>query len=506
VLALPFLARSRRPAPSPGALARETVVVVTPHNQAVRYEFGRAFREHMAKKGRQVQIDWRTPGGTAEIARFLGSQYTASFARYWTRQLGRAWSSRIAAGFMTAAPASAGAGEVAEARQAFLTSDVGCGADLLFGGGVVEHVKDAEAGRLVDAGIIPRHPELFGPTGIPQEIGGQASWDRAGRWFGTCVSSFGICFNRDVLRRLGVAVPSSWAGLTDPRLHGQLALVDPTKSGSAATAFESIVQAEIQRAGVAAGWARAVRLIRRMAGNARYFTDSSSNVPLDVAAGDAAAGMCIDFYGRFQSEAAAAAGQADRIGFATAHGQTAINADPIGLLRGAPHRDLAIELIEFVLSEEGQKVWAFRRGAPGGPERYALRRLAILPRLYEPAFDADRADPGENPYTEARQFTYHESWTGPFMAAISFVIRVMCVDTETELQAAYGALAASGFPPRATATFDDLTLVDYATMSGPLQAALKSSDPLVEAAWSRKLVRHFRELYARAAQLAREGQ
>src|SRR6185312_9266034 len=150
--------------------------------------------------GRQVDIDWRTPGGTAEISRVLVGEYTASFQLYWTRTLGRRWSSEIAAGFMRLADR---AGEVADARQAFLQSDVSCGVDLLFGGGSTEHARQADAGRLVDSGFVTAHPELFGPKAIPQSVGDQPFWDAQGRWIGTCLSTFGICFNRDLLGRLG---------------------------------------------------------------------------------------------------------------------------------------------------------------------------------------------------------------------------------------------------------------------------------------------------------------
>ena len=266
-----------------------------------------------------------------------------------------------------------------------------------------------------------------------------------------------------------------------------------------------ILQTQMQRAGVTEGWARGLRLIRRIAGNARYFTDSSSKVPIDVAAGDAAVGTCIDYYGRFQGETVATAGRPGRVGYASASGETMINADPIGLLRGAPHRALAIDLIEFIVSEEGQKLWSFRRGTPGGPQQYALRRLPILPVLYEHRFDDLRADPDENPYEEAQGFTYRPEWTAPLFSTIAFVVRVMCVDAATELTDAYGALSAAGFPPEATAAFDDVSAVDHATASGPLRAALRSPDPLQEAAWARRLLHSFRDGYARAAALARQG-
>jgi ABC-type Fe3+ transport system substrate-binding protein len=506
VLVAPFAARSgrteaRQPGPS------ETLVIVTPHNQAVRYEFARAFREHMARLGRRVEIDWRTPGGTSEISRYLAAQYTAAFELYWTRHLGRAWSGEIASGFMRpadghgAAPSAA----LAAARAAFLASDVGLGIDLLFGGGSAEFTRQADAGRLVDGGFVAANPDLFGPTGIPQTVGGEAFWDAHGRWIGTCLASFGICFNGDSLRRLQLEVPSSWEELTAPRLHGQLALGDPTKTGSVATIFESIVQRQMQLAGPTEGWTRAMRLIRRMGGNARYFTDSAATIPLDVATGDAAAGTCIDYYGRFQHATAAEAGHPDRMGFSVARGETVIDADPIGLLRGAPHRELALAFIGFVLSPEGQHLWSFRRGAPGGPERYTLGRSPILPSVYEEPTAAYRAGGDDNAYVEARAFDYHAAWTGPIRNAMSFVIRSMCVDTQDELARAYGALAQAGFPPRATAAFDDMTLVDYATVSGAIKQALQSPDPLQQQGWSRRLVQHFRDSYARAAALARQG-
>jgi iron(III) transport system substrate-binding protein len=511
VVILPFLMRGRGPtteAHEGGSMvsATETLVVLTPHNGAVRFEFGRAFREEMAKRGRHVEIDWRTPGGSAEISRYLASEYLASFQRFWTTQRHRPWSAEVAAGFM-AHSASDGAvdGGAAEARRDFMSSEVGCGMDVLFGGGSSEHIKHAEAGRLVDAGLVQRHPEIFGPAAIPHRVRGQTYWDEQGRWMGTCLSSFGICFNGDVLQRLGVARPATWNDLTDGRLHGQLALADPTKSGAVAKTFETIVQAQMQRLGVVEGWASAMRQIRRIGGNARYFNDASSKVVLDVAAGDAAAAMCIDFYGRFESETVAALGHPERAGFVAPPGETATDPDPISLLRGAPHRELAVAFIEFVLSEAGQKIWAFRRGTPGGPQRYTLRRLAILPRIYDRAFDVYRGDPEENPYSDTQQVDYHQPWTGPLVGAMAFVIRVMCVDTELELQRAYGALVAAGFPPRATAAFDDVSLVDHATVSGPIRAAVKSPDPLEEAAWSRKLAAHFRELYGRVEGLARAG-
>jgi ABC-type glycerol-3-phosphate transport system substrate-binding protein len=245
-----------------------------------------------------------------------------------------------------------------------------------------------------------------------------------------------------------------------------------------------------------------MRLIRRLGANARYFTDAAPKIALDVATGDSAAGMCIDFYGRFQSEASVHGGPS-RIGFAMPQGGTSIDADAIGLLRGAPHRELALEFIDFVLSREGQKLWNFKVGTPQGPERYALRRLPVLPELYRPEYSALRSDPEERPFEQARSFEYHTGWTSPLLRSLAFVIRVMCVDTADDLAKAYRALASHGFPPRATAMFDDVALVDHAAASGPIRAALGSGNPIDEVALGNRLVSSLRAQYRSVADLAR---
>ena len=66
------------------AAADDTIVIITPHNEQIRYEFSRAFGEHCKKQtGRTIRVDWRMPGGTSEIARYLKGEYYAAFERMW---------------------------------------------------------------------------------------------------------------------------------------------------------------------------------------------------------------------------------------------------------------------------------------------------------------------------------------------------------------------------------------------------------------------------------------
>src|SRR5260370_250831 len=163
----------------------------------------------------------------------------------------------------------------------------------MFGTGGPSFVRHAASGWLVDSGVLRTHRELSNDAALHERVGGTRFWDPEGRWVGTCLSSFGVCFNKSVLERLGIAdVPASWQDLTNPRYFAQLALADPTKSGSAATSFEMVVQEQINRsaAELAArgesaaeidprappeGWDRAMRLIRPIGANPPHFTHSA---------------------------------------------------------------------------------------------------------------------------------------------------------------------------------------------------------------------------------------
>ena len=71
-------------------LSADQLVIVSPHNEAIRYEFEQAFRAYYEKlTGRKVSIDWRATGGTSEIARYVSSAYEAVFRDYWVNTMKR---------------------------------------------------------------------------------------------------------------------------------------------------------------------------------------------------------------------------------------------------------------------------------------------------------------------------------------------------------------------------------------------------------------------------------
>ncbi len=513
VVALPFLLRP------PEDVARDydhVLVVVTPHNEAIRHEFARGFsRWYEERTGDSVRIDWRIPGGTSEIARMLGAEYQAAFRNHWTRDLGHRWSREVLGGFDDAGIDPERETPAGRARRTFLESDVGIGIDVFFGGGSFEFNRQARAGRLVDSGLREIRPEWFGDETIPLEVSGEPFRDEEDRWIGVVLSSFGIIYNTVSLDRLGIdPYPERWTDLGDPRLRGEVALADPTKSGSIAKAFEMVIQEQIQDVRnelggegdyVWEGWERAMRLIQVMGANARYFTDSASQPIVDVSLGDAAVGMSIDFYGRFQEETLVRRGS-DRFRYVTPVGGSTLSVDPIAMLRGAPNPELARAFIEYTVSLDGQKLWNFRPGSEGGPERFALRRIPVRRDFYREAWRERRSDPDVLPYETADEFVYHPEWTGPLFREMSFIVRVMCLDVHDELREAWRALIRADFPPRATEVFRDVSRVSHARAGDTVAPALRSPDPVDEVRLARELGAAFRDQYRRAAELARRGE
>ncbi len=516
------------------------LVIITPHNENICREYGQAFTKHWKEKtGEILYIDWRVPGGTSELSMFLRSEYAAAFQQYWTHGMGRSWSQQVASAFTNAKlnidPDKGGAlSEEQEARALFMKNDIGVGIDLFFGGGAYDFEQQARSGFLVSSdisgkhgltSIFKKHPEWFQEDVIPQSCSGETFYDKDKRWVGTCLSSMGICYNRDVLRRLGIEKqPGSWMDLADPKYIRQIALSDPNKSGSVAKSFEQLIQQQISLAmaevkktpkpfqtekdlvdeGLRLGWDNGLTLIMRISANTRYFTDAAPKIPLEVSQGDAAAGMSIDFYGRSFEDQVRKPDGSSRMAFVTPVGGTSFGVDPIGMLRGAPEPAVATAFMEFVLSEEGQKLWNFQVGAPGGPTQTALRRLPVRKDFYTKENLALMTDGTVDPYEAAKAFTYHPEWTSHLLGVIRFLVKAMCVESHDEQRRAWEMLAHTGFPQRATTIFEDTRMINYNTAQ-EIALLLNKKDNAQVMKKARELGIAFRNQYNRAYELAKDG-
>ncbi len=528
VLAAPFALRPREPGLT--RHADETLVILTPHNETIRHEFSRAFAEHMlAKNNKKVRIDWRAIGGTSDISRFVDSSFEAAFEHHWRRELKKDWRAPGTPGLVAVSKEQPDDSphddtQVEAARREFLNSEVGIGVDLMFGGGTYPFERHGAQGHLVKSGIFEKHPEWFEEDVIPMKASGELLYDPNHLWVGSCLSSFGICYNQDWIERLDMKPPTQWEDLGDPLLAGTIALADPTKSGSATKAFEMLIQEQLAltvdavnyeeevdpeqayKKALDEGWTNALNLIQRIAGNARYFTDYSPKIPHDVAQGNAAAGMCIDFYGRTLNQQLMRPDGTSRLKFVIPKGGTSIGADPFAMFRGAPHKELALDFMEFVLSPAGQRLWHYKKDAPFGPKEQALRRMPIRKDAYDPAELVHSSDPDARPYDKAEAFMYHPEWTGDQFQVIQFLIQVMCLETHEELKLAWEALIQANFPPRAKEIFFDVSYLGYTNVTGELSQNILEGDPLTVQKRRRDLRENFRKNYILAATKARLGE
>jgi ABC-type Fe3+ transport system substrate-binding protein len=307
----------------PAIVLADKLVLISPHWEGIRYEFERAFKaRYQRETGRTVEFEWMDVGGSSETLRYVESE--------------------------------------------FRNKPTGIGIDIFFGGGYDPYLALKKT-HLLEPYILPK-PLL---EKIPQRLAGVPLYDPDHTWYGATLAGFGIVYNKVVLGLTKLPVITTWEGLASPQAFGWVGSSDPRKSGSVHMVYEIILQAY--------GWEKGWRIITALGANVRSFTNSASQVPKDVAIGEVAYGLAIDFYAWAQVKEAGA----DKIGFVMPDNLTIITPDCIGILKGAPNREVAQAFVRFVMSEEGQKLWLLVEKAPDGPQRFQLNRFSVLPSLYE---------------------------------------------------------------------------------------------------------------------------
>ncbi len=377
----------------------------------------------------------------------------------------------------------------------------------------------ADQGWLVDSGLLAAEPGWFTPAVMPQTLSGETIYDAKGRYFGASLSVFGICSSLDRIAAIpGMSAPSQWQELGDPRLFATLGIVDPSGSAASASAFERLIQqAMLARWSVAApddgarasalatGWQEAFTLIKRIGANARDVSDGAQLAVREVGHGDATATMCIDFQARYQAEYDQEASGVERMVFRAPVGGTSVSADPISLLRGAPHRAIAVAFMHFVLSPDGQRLWNDRVGVPGGPEHYALRRMPVRRDLYTDAERKRMTDPDLDPYGLAEHFTYHAAWTAPDYSLIICLVRALVIDPRPELVAAWRAIIGAGGPERVPQAYAALSRLDVPYAQAKAAREQLARGPAERMALMRTWTISAQRQYAEAEALAEAG-
>ena len=505
VLLAPFVMRQAvrgDRGPAGGGAGARRLVVITPHNQDIRREFARAFNAwHVARHGEPVEIDYRTPGGTNDIKRQLDDTY-------------RAW----------------------RGPDGKLRADFPAVLHVVWGGG--NYYFDKELKPLGVLQPLKLDPQLLAaaypqPTlaGVPLYEGSRdAAGVPAPQWVGVCLSAFGIVYNPDVYGALGLPEPARWADLTHSRLAGQLALADPTHSGSASVAYMMVIEramADAEEAffkanpaarqlpatergkqpgytdAIAAGWQRGMGELLLIAANSRYFSDSASQVPNDVGNGDSAAGIAIDFYGRVYQDMVGP----DRCRVVMPAGATAITPDPVAVLAGVRGADLelATRFVEFMLTPEGQLLWILKPGEPGGPAERGLRRPPVRRDLYG---DRSGWTDDVNPFEEAGGFNQREDFETLFSDTRP-VWTAAWIDSRESLKSAYAAILSVPDPARRAELTAELArlpiTMDDVAAARKERKALESTGGAEE--WKARnriqMVKDFRAHYGRVASMAR---
>lgn len=381
------------------------LVIETPQWEGIRYEIEEAFRQWLFERdGVGVEISWLEHGGGTKSLRWIEQSFGLD-----TKQKGST------------------------------ASKDSIGVDILFGGGTDPYEE------LKNYGLLERYDpsaEWMTPERIPPELGGFRLYDPDHRWFGTCVTGFGIIVNHRVLDDLperfqGVKI-RDWRDLADPRLTGWVGAADPRSSSSYHTCFEIILQ---QKAGFMAG----MRLLQEIGGNVTGYTKFSADVPWLCSVGQCAVAPTIDQYALAKIETV------DRhpdplnqhaLEFVLPEGNTLVNADAVGILKGAPNLATARRFIDFLLSEEAAYVWMLKVGESigdhRGPKRSGLNRATILPGVFEviERTKPDATRVRQNPFRMKFDFHYDYPLAQQRRHLVDDLLGAFLIDTRVELAAA----------------------------------------------------------------------
>lgn len=411
------------------------LAILTPHNEYIQFEFANAFSRHV---GKPVRIRWVLKP-TGAVLQQLEAQ------------------------------------DRAKKGESF-------DFDVFFGGGVPDHELAAGKGFL-EAPKLPA--EVL--AGVPKEIAGVANIDDQNLWYGSALSAFGILMNKRGLANQKLPPIKTWADLADPKMKSWVVLADPRRSASVRVSYELILQQY--------GWEKGWPMIMAAAANSRLIADSSAAVPNEIAKGDVLAGPCIDFYGYAQM---AKAGP-DVLEYINPAGGSAITPDPISMLRKPPHREMAERFIAFVLSAEGQKLWALPPGAPGGPEKHELRRMPVRPDVCKELGEKMIVP---DPFKAIEEGTFRkmdDKLQASRSALLAELIGAACVDAHMELKQAWEALNKAGRPAAAVAEFEKLPFAaeQMAEMAKRIEAGGREARTLVRE-WSE----FFRKKYDKVVALS----
>jgi ABC-type Fe3+ transport system substrate-binding protein len=177
--------------------------------------------------------------------------------------------------------------------------------------------------------------------GIPDRVAGFPINDPDGFFHGFAISGYGIMWNTTYLARNRLPAPNEWDDLVKPEYFGHLVISAPSRSGTTHLTVETILQGY--------GWQKGWELLIQMGGNMGAITERSFGVPEAVIAGQYGIGVVIDFFGL----SAIASGQPIQFVYPSITSLVPAN---VGIIRNAPNPEGARRFVNFLLSDDGQRL------------------------------------------------------------------------------------------------------------------------------------------------------
>ena len=398
--------------------AQDELVIISPHPEGIETEFGTNFEKwYQEQTGSTVKTDWRDVGGTSSNYRFIESEFK----------------------------------RVPE----------GIGIDIFFGGGTDNYLRLSNMGWL-HAYKLPE-AQL---TEMMQSFQGIPLYDAEHQWYGAALSSFGIMYNEELREMLQLPKATAWEDLGDLALLGRIGAADPRESGSAHMVYEIILQT--------LGWEAGFALLTKIGGNVRGFSAGANAIPTDVVAGQVIYGLAIDFYAYGQIAVVGA----DKIKYVVPADGAVVTADPIAILKGAPNLTVAQKFLEFVLSENAQRLWMLRDTDPEGPTwKGGLNRASVLPALYDTLGERCIVP---NPFAmEGTPFRYDSDKGGARWDLVNGLFGVLIIDTHKDLVNAWKAIQKCKDPAKRDAAIAALTKMPITETEAMQMAATDWKDPSI---------------------------
>ncbi|MET0604829.1 MAG: ABC transporter substrate-binding protein [Beijerinckiaceae bacterium] len=181
------------------------------------------------------------------------------------------------------------------------------------------------------------------------------AYDKDRTYFGTKLITTGIAYNK-----AAKLAPVSWSDLMQPELKGQISMPSPLYSGAAAITLGVIAKR------TDLGW----KFFEALKSNETIAVRGNGAVLRSVAIGEKPYGILVDFMA-FNAKA-----QGSPVEFvAPKEGLTAVT-EPVAILKTAQNKPAARAFIDYLLSDEGQKL-ALSQGYLAA--RTAVGRPAWLP-------------------------------------------------------------------------------------------------------------------------------